>query len=90
MNTFKQLIECIEDNNRINDAKWNDWLGYDAVLEVYGPLRDEDIDDNDASRIITRAIASNRATLSGDLRELGIRIYGHEFAGPSFWFRGEV
>jgi hypothetical protein len=37
MATFRQIIEGVEDNNSINDAKWADWSDAQDVIEVYGP-----------------------------------------------------
>jgi hypothetical protein len=90
MTTFKQLIKSIEDNNRINAAEWADWPDYGSILDVYGPFNDADVDEEDAYRVISNAIRSNGVTLAEDLREIGARIYGQEFAGPFFWFRGEA
>lgn len=31
------LIECVEDNNDINDAAWSDWSGPEGIISTYQP-----------------------------------------------------
>jgi hypothetical protein len=41
METFRSLVVAIEENNRINDAKWSDWENAKYVQSVYGEISDE-------------------------------------------------
>jgi hypothetical protein len=87
MITFKQLVDAIEENNRINDGKWADWSGFLAVLEVYGEYSDSEISREDAQHIIESAIASDGEALANDLRALEMKVMGQNFAG-GWWDRG--
>jgi hypothetical protein len=87
MSTFKQLVDAIEENNRINDGKWADWSGFLAAEEVYGEYADEEVSREDAKRVIESAIASNGETLIDDLRALEMKVMGQNFAG-GWWDRG--
>jgi hypothetical protein len=87
MTTFKQLVDAIEENNRINDGKWSDWNGLFAAEEVYGEYADDDISREDAEHVVESAIASNGETLADDLRALEMKVMGQNFAG-GWWDRG--
>lgn len=38
MRTFHELLEAVEENNRINNAKWTDWEDASHIQDVYGEL----------------------------------------------------
>ncbi|MCO5110020.1 MAG: hypothetical protein M9929_04135 [Burkholderiaceae bacterium] len=86
MATFRQIVEGIEDNNRINGASWSNWGDATDAIELYGPLEDEDVDSGEAIEVIDRAIASNGSSLADDLRRIEVRVKGQNFAG-SWWNR---
>ena len=86
MATFRQIVECVEDNNSINDGQWNDWSDANHILYTYGPLEDEDINEQRTAEVLTRAVKSNGASLADDLRQLQLEIMGQNFAG-SWWNR---
>jgi len=87
MNTFRNMIEAVEENNSINDGEWADWGDMADIEAVYGDLQDEEVSRQEAEAVISAAIASNGKTLADDLCKIGRKIYGQEFSGPSFWFR---
>lgn len=74
------LVEAIEDNNRINDAKWSDWFDANAAADLYTI----EIDDNIAA-IIDRAIKSNGISLPRDLRAAEHNEFGRHFSGGGYW-----
>lgn len=86
MATFRAIIEGVEDNIRVNDGSWSDWGDAQDVIEVYGPLEDEDIDEAEAVKVINLAIETDGGSLAEDLRNIQLRVMGQNFAG-SWWNR---
>jgi len=43
MSTFEFLIEAVEENNRMNDASWEDWghVSSCSIEDAYGELDDD-------------------------------------------------
>lgn len=86
MVTLLNLVEAVQDNNRVNDGSWKDWTDLSHIEEVYGSLDDEDVTREEVDRVIAAAIASNGASLRDDLSAIERRIEGQNFAG-SRWDR---
>jgi hypothetical protein len=40
-NHFFELIQAVEENNRINDGSWKDWDSAQHIEEFYGKLNEE-------------------------------------------------
>jgi hypothetical protein len=60
MTTFLDLIDAVEENNRINDGKWSDWENAAHIQEVYGALSyDEDIQIKAIEKMLNFLIKSN-------------------------------
>lgn len=85
-NTFRVLVEAVEENNEINDGKWSDWEGLFHIENVYGELDDEDVSHDEAADIFSRAIVSDGKSLVADLAAIQLRVQGDNFSG-SWWFR---
>lgn len=86
MTTFKQIVEGVEENNSINDGKWSDWQSAHDIINVYGPLSDDEISEEKAMAVLNQAIQTNGQSLPDDLRALQREIWGQNFAG-SWWNR---
>lgn len=84
--TFKTIVEGVEDNNSINNARWSDWSDASDIFDVYGPLADEDISLERATAVLDRAIASDGLSLAHDLAKIQLEVQGNNFAG-SWWYR---
>lgn len=41
MKTFNEMVEAIEENNRINNASWKDWTDMYTPEDCYGKLKGE-------------------------------------------------
>ncbi len=41
METFYSLLKAIEENNKINGAKWSDWQDVQHIQDIYGKLGEE-------------------------------------------------
>jgi hypothetical protein len=39
--SFKYLVAAVEENNRLNDAKWSNWEDRQAIEDLYGVMRGE-------------------------------------------------
>lgn len=86
MATFRQLVEAVEDNNRVNGGEWANWSGLDHTEEVYGKLDDEDITREQAIDAFDRMIASNGDDVPAVLRALELSTMGQNFSG-GWWDR---
>ena len=84
MTTLLNLIESIEDNNRINDGSWVDWKDMAHVESVYGTLSDEDVSRERAEMIIANAINTNGNSLRSDLQKLELEVFGQNFSGSFY------
>ena len=92
--TLRSLIEAVEDNNRINDARWSDWGDAGDIVDTYNPdgilagdgwanFADEDVSAKEAAEILSRAIASNGRSLAAELEQLAVRVWGE---GIGCWY----
>jgi hypothetical protein len=41
MTTFLEMVEAVQENNRINGGKWSDWSDCSHLEEVYGKIQDD-------------------------------------------------
>ena len=74
-------IEAVEENNRINEGNWDDWIASEHVVDTY------EIELDAAGReVIDRAIKSGGATLKVDMPAVELAVKGQNFSG-SFWDR---
>ncbi|MGR2662467.1 hypothetical protein ACUXVY_12835 [Chromobacterium haemolyticum] len=72
---LKEAILAVEENNKLNDAKWSDWPFATDIGEVYGiELDKEDI------AILERAIESEGASIQADMEAAEREEYGQNFA----------
>lgn len=67
---FEEIIDGVEENNRINDAKWKDWTKNCYPEEVYGHLLPE-------LQQIGRVLLALLAETDGEDKELCIRVMNH-------------
>ena len=44
MTTFFEMIDAVEENNRMHDANWCDWVGVKHLEDTYGKLEVEEED----------------------------------------------
>lgn len=72
---LKEAILAVEENNKLNDAKWSDWPFATDIGEVYGiELDQEDI------AILQRAIESEGASIQADMEAAELEEYGQNFS----------
>jgi hypothetical protein len=83
---LRQVIEGIEDNNKINGGGWRDW-SYDPT-EAFNIYADGECDEQ-SLLIVERAINSQGDSLKWDLPLVERVVYGQNFSG-SFWDRSEA
>lgn len=78
METFKSLVEAVQENNKINNAKWSDWTSAQHIQEVYGEL------ENDyrgtAELFLGALIRDGGENLSTYLDAIDCLVYGYAFA----------
>jgi hypothetical protein len=72
---LKAAVLAVEENNRINNAKWGDWSSAADIALTYDlePLDAEDV------RVLERAIASNGETVDTDMNDAHNAEYGVKF-----------
>lgn len=51
-NTFFEIVNAIEENNKINNAQWSDWDDLQHVIETYGDI------ENDEFKHVAKAFLS--------------------------------
>ncbi len=78
METCKSLVVAVEENNRINDAKWSDWESVDFLLSVYGELQTFMLPV--AREFLNALIRDNGANLEIYLDAMDCLEYGQPFA----------
>lgn len=78
MNTFLDMVKAVEENNKMNDAKWSDFECVEHLIDVYGDLEEE---FKDVSKVFLNSLISN----NGDnahvyIDAMDCLVYGHTFA----------
>lgn len=79
MATFRNMIEGIEENNRINDGQWSDYNISD-LFDAYASdsYSDDDISEERAKAIMKRAIDTDGFSLEDDINDLCDEIWGKD------------
>jgi len=79
MNTFKDIIAAVEENNRINNAQWKDWDDCEHIESVYGTLDPCNRWKDVAKAFIDVLIRDNGDNINIYLDVIDCLEYGHTF-----------
>lgn len=79
MNTYKELVQAINENNRTNEGSWNDWTCSKHVQDIYGDL----IEDERAmgEYLLDFNIRTRGSHVEDTLNIMDIYNYGQVFVG---------
>ena len=79
---FAHLINCVEDNNKNNDAQWRDWVGSGEIMDAYksswhGIITSEEED-------LTFNLLEDLIKTNGASKEACVKKFNHEIYGVNF------
>lgn len=78
MNSFRDLVDAIQENNRINSGKWSDWENPQHIEQIYGVYKRDEFSAT-TYYFLKALIRDNGENLEHYLTAMDCLEYGYPF-----------